>query len=211
MDVEVGPIFAVHVLLIAVFSFRFFGAPDLTRFKGYVSPSPLAGLVIILLLISDLVTPVPSSVLMTLAGSLYGVFWGTVIGSSGSLLASITGFYLVRKLGEGRLRSLITEEEIISMNDWFHHWGEGIVIISRMVPIVAETMSCFAGLTSISFKRFLVLLLLGTTPISFYYSYFGSRSQTVSEWSLPLVLGVTIPGALWIALHLENQLQKAGP
>jgi uncharacterized membrane protein YdjX (TVP38/TMEM64 family) len=70
-----------------------------------------------------------------------------------------------------------------------------------MVPMLTETMSCFAGLTGISFLRFLSIIIIGTIPVTVYYSYFGSQLHRVSEWSFPLAVGVIIPGILWIFLH----------
>lgn len=194
-------LFLFFLLLYLVFEWS--GVLTLQNTKDYVQSSgPLAGLIIALLLVSDLITPVPSSVLMTLAGSIYGVLWGTIIGSSGSLLSSVIGFFITRRWGKRRLR-VIGSTEIRSMNRWFHRWGEGILILSRMIPMLTETMSCFAGLTRIPFKRFLLLIVVGTIPITTFYSYFGSQAQSVSEWSLPLTAGVVVPGITWILLHLK--------
>ncbi len=199
-------LFVFFLLLYMVFEWS--GVLTLQNTKDYIQSSgPLAGVIIALLLVSDLITPVPSSVLMTLAGSIYGILWGTIIGSSGSLLSSVIGFFITRKLGKHRLR-LIDSAEVDSMDRWFLRWGEGILILSRMVPMLTETMSCFAGLTRIPVRRFLLLILIGTIPITIFYSYFGSRAQSVSEWSLPLTIGVMIPGILWILLHFKMRHEE---
>lgn len=168
----------------------------------------MAGFIIILLLVGDLLMSVPSSILMTLAGSVYGTVIGTVVGSVGSLLSSIIGFVVCRRFGGSITRRLISEKEIETMNKWFRRWGEGILILSRMLSMLPETMSCFAGLTRISFLRFRVLITIGTVPMAFFYSYFGSRSQTLADWSIPLILGVVVPGILWILLHLKMTQEK---
>ena len=162
----------------------------------------MAGGVIILLLASDIVTPVPSSVLMVLAGSLYGFIPGALIGFAGSVSASVAGFVLARTQ-KSKILQVIKKGDDKAMNRWFVRWGEGILILSRPVPMVAEAMSVFAGSTDISFKRFFSLISVGTAPMVIFYSYSGSIFQNVHEWSLPLVLGVGIPGALWLLLHLK--------
>lgn len=159
-----------------------------------------SGLIIIGLLTSDLVLPIPSSVVMTFSGLFYGFLAGALISTIGSLTGSITGFIIFRKKGQSFTKKLIDMDEQKSMNNWFNSYGEGILIISRMIPMLAETMACFAGLTKISFKRFLLFIAVGTIPISLYYSYFGSHLKTVSEWSLPLAIGIIIPGIIWIIL-----------
>lgn len=196
------------LFLLLYFIFEWSGVLTLQKTKEYVQSSgPFAGLLITLLLVSDLITPVPSSVLMTLAGSLYGTLWGTVIGS-GSLLSSIMGFFVTRRFGKHKALKLIDQKEIHSMNKWFHRWGEGILILSRMIPMLTETMSCFAGFTRISFKRFLLLISVGTVPVAIFYSYFGNKAQSVSEWSLPLTAGVAVPGIIWILLHLKMRSEE---
>jgi len=194
-------IFLIFLFLFAIFEFGGLISLESTR-EQVLSAGPLAGVVILVLLASDLIAPLPSSVLMTLAGSLYGTLGGALVSLTGSLAASLLGFYISRTQKE-RVKRIISREEERSMEMWFRRWGEGVLILSRMVPIVTETMSTFAGLTRISFPRFLALILIGTLPVSLYYSYFGSRAQSVSEWSLPLVAGVSVPGMVWIMLHFR--------
>ncbi len=189
------------IFLVSFLIFELTGILTLETAKTIVMGSgPLAGLMIIFLLTIDLILPVPSSVLMIMAGSFYGTIVGAVIGTIGSLTASVIGFFIARKISP---RILLSKKQTQAMNNWFSRWGEGILIISRMIPIVTETMATFAGLTKISFRRFLILASVGTIPTAFYYSYFGSISKSVSEWSLPLIAGITIPGLLWIILHLK--------
>ncbi len=171
-----------------------------TAEKWIKEAGPLAGFVIVLLLVSDLVTPVPSSILMTFSGSLYGIWGGTFFSTVGSVGASVIGFLLGR-FGKEGVSKIITRDDLRSMDGWFYRWGEGILILSRMIPMVTETMSCFAGITDISFRRFLLLILVGTVPMTFFYAYVGHMSESVSQWALPLILGIVVPGIAWIMMH----------
>jgi len=195
-------VFVLFFSLLFIF-FQISGIFTLEKSKAIVEATgSLAGVMIFLLLVSDLVTPVPSSILMTLAGNLYGPLWGTLLNTCASLLASVIGFMLCRYLARIKTRKFISEENEQSMNRWFHTWGEGILVLSRMLPMVTETMSCFAGLTSITFKRFFIFIFVGTLPISFFYAYFGSKATSIGEWSFPLIIGVLVPGLLWIVIQL---------
>lgn len=69
-----------------------------------------AAAIIIFFLVTDLILPMPSTVLMTLSGAFYGFYLGELINITGSLLASMAGFAITRRLGKTRLFLDKTEE-----------------------------------------------------------------------------------------------------
>lgn len=199
----------IPVILASMFFFLFIifelsGLITLEKIIYFVMGSgAFAGTIIIFLLVIDLILPMPSTVLMTFSGAFYGFFIGTLINITGSLLASLSGFVITRKLGKTRL--FLDKAEKRAMEEWFVKWGEGILILSKMIPIVSETMACFAGLTRISVRKFIVLSLLGIIPVSVYYAYFGSTSQNFSEWLFPLFFGIAIPTIIWSILKKSKE------
>jgi 3-dehydroquinate synthase len=193
------PLILASIFLFLFIIFEASGLITLEKINILVLESgSFAAAIIIIFLIIDLILPMPSTVLMTFSGAFYGVFIGTLINVTGSLLASLAGFAITRKLGKTRL--FLDKTEKRSMDEWFIRWGEGILIISKMIPIVSETMACFVGLTRISWRKFIILSLLGIIPVSVYYAYVGSTSENFSEWLLPLFFGIAIPIAVWSIL-----------
>ena len=194
----------IPVILASMFLFLFMifetsGLITLEKINFLVLESgPFAAAIIIFFLVIDLILPMPSTVLMTFSGAFYGIFIGTLINITGSLLASLAGFAITRKLG--KTRPFLDKAEKQSMDEWFIRWGEGILILSKMIPIMSETMACFAGLTGISWRKFIILSLLGIIPVSVYYAYVGSTSENFSEWLLPLFFGIAIPIVIWSIL-----------
>jgi uncharacterized membrane protein YdjX (TVP38/TMEM64 family) len=194
----------IPVILASIFFFLFIifelsGLMTLEKITSLVMGSgSFAAVIIIFFLVIDLVLPMPSTVLMTFSGAFYGIFIGALINITGSLLASLAGFAVTRKLGKTRL--FLDKTEKRSMDEWFIKWGEGMLILSKMIPVMSETMACFAGLTGISWRKFVILSLLGIIPVSVYYAYFGSTSQSFSEWLLPLFFGIAIPIIIWSML-----------
>jgi 3-dehydroquinate synthase len=199
----------IPVTLASIFLFLFIifetsGLITLEKINFLVMESgPFAAAIIIFFLVIDLILPMPSTVLMTFSGAFYGVFIGTLINVTGSLLASLAGFAITRKLGKARL--FLDKAEKQSMDEWFVKWGEGILILSKMIPIVSETMACFAGLTGISWRKFISLSLLGIIPVSVYYAYVGSTFENFSEWVLPLFYGIAIPIVIWSILKKSKE------
>jgi uncharacterized membrane protein YdjX (TVP38/TMEM64 family) len=198
------PLILASIFLFLFIIFEVSGLITLEKIRYFVMGSGAsAAAIIIFLLVIDLILPMPSTVLMTFSGAFYGFYLGTLINITGSLLASMAGFAITRKLGKARLFLDKTDER--AMDEWFVKWGEGILILSKMVPIVSETMACFAGLTGISGRKFIVLSLLGIVPVSAYYAYFGSISQNFSEWLLPLFFGIAIPVIIWSILKKSKE------
>lgn len=172
------------------------------------SSGQMAGLVIFLLLLIDIIIPVPSSVLIMFAGSIYGIFLGTFIGFTGSLGASFAGFFIMRRLRESVGKKLVGIEELGNMNIWFHKWGEIGLVLSRMIPMVTETMSFLAGLSKITWKRFFALTSFGALPMSIYYVYVGSISKSSVEWLTYLIIGFIIPATFWMIFQHFTQKKK---
>ncbi|WP_370867575.1 VTT domain-containing protein [Methanolobus sp.] len=66
-------------------------------------------------------------------------------------------------------------------------------MLSKMIPIVSETMACFAGLTGISWRKFIILSLLGIIPVSVYYAYVGRTSENFLSGYSHCFLGLQYP------------------
>jgi uncharacterized membrane protein YdjX (TVP38/TMEM64 family) len=198
--------FFLFVLFLGLFLFfEYSGILSLSDTEKIIyNHKEYAGIIIILILISDIITPIPSSIVMTISGNIYGFFWGAIISYIGAVLSALLGFLLFRNYGRKKTLHILGKKEYASMNKYFRVYGETIIIISRMFPMVTEVISCFAGLTKISIKRFFILVSLGTLPMVFYYAYFGSVAENASEWAMPLILGFLIPGVIWFFLSYKK-------
>lgn len=140
-------------------------------------------------LIADILLPIPSSVVMTISGKLLGFTIGGMVSFVGAVLASIICFYVCRKGGVKMYTRLIGEDDTNSIEQWFNKYGVYALIVSRPIPILAEVLSCVAGVTGFAPKTFIIANILGYLPLCFFYSWIGSEAAE----SLPLSLAVIIP------------------
>ncbi len=148
------------------------------------------------LLTLDVFLPVPSSVLMTLNGWFFGYARGAVVSLVGCLGAGWLGFGLGR-CGRGIVRRLISDRERQRVNDLLARGGWLLIVVSRPIPILAETVVILAGTTTLSLARVLVAVGLGSIPPSVVYGLAGSRAT--SWWASLLVFGgvVALAGLAW--------------
>ncbi|HEX7456136.1 MAG TPA: DedA family protein [Candidatus Nanoarchaeia archaeon] len=130
--------------------------------------------------------PLPSEIIMPFSGFLVASgkfnFWlVVVVGAAGNLAGSALmyglGFYgqerLVRRFVCGPGRFLVTEEELDLGERWFRKYGELIVLVSRIIPVVRTFISLPAGVARVGFFKFSFLTFLGSLCWSAFLAYLG--------------------------------------
>ena len=131
--------------------------------------------------------PLPSEIIMPFAGFLVSQgrfdFWIVVfVGALGNLVGSWIMYWfgywgqevVVRKFirNYGKF-VLVSEVELDRTEKWFRKWGDWIVFISRLLPIVRTFISVPAGIAKMNFLRFSVLTFVGSFLWSALLTYVG--------------------------------------
>ena len=125
-----------------------------------------AALIGITLLMVDVFLPIPSSLVMIANGALFGVALGTILSLVGNLGAAFTGFFLGR-LGGSLLARFVSLEQRERANRLLQKWGLLAIIVTRPVPLLAETTIIMAGTSKIGWKSMALASLAGFLPASF--------------------------------------------
>ena len=138
---------------------------DMIQASGYPG-------VALLMFAENLFPPIPSEVILPLAGFL--VYQGElrfvpalVVATVGSLAGALVLYALGRWGGRtlvlryGRLLR-VRESDLDRADAWFDRYGEAVVLLGRMVPGVRSLVSIPAGLAEMPVKRFVVLTVLGS-------------------------------------------------
>ena len=154
---------------------------------------------IVLLLAADVALPIPSSLVMVLSGAAFGVLWGSVVALVGSIAGEWIGFELVRRYGRGVSRGIVGAGEFERFSAFFERHGTLAVVLTRPLPVVMETMSLVAGLSSMSRAAFLGASLAGTAPIVVIYAYAGAVSRQVDSIvpAVVILVAVAACGYAW--------------
>lgn len=149
------------------------------------------------LLIADVLLPVPASLVMIAHGALFGVAWGTVLSLLGAVGAALFGFALGRR-GGPLLARLVPEDERRRADALLAEWGDLAIVITRPVPILAETVSILAGASPMGWGRMVAATLAGTLPAALIYALTGATARNLD--SVPLVFGLVlgVAGLFWI-------------
>lgn len=165
-----------------------------------------AATIIVLLLASDVVIPVPSTILMTVAGSIFGLFWGIIVTAVGSMSASITGYWIGKMGGRPLAQKVISQKELDSMERWSTAYGKWPVVLAKTLPMMAETVAVSAGIAQMPFISFSLFTLLGTAITCSLYVMAGENASSVEEVLMIVTAGFVI--AVLAATIIRHQLRR---
>jgi membrane protein DedA with SNARE-associated domain len=134
------------------------------------------GGVALLMFLENLVPPVPSELIMPLAGFVASqgelAYWAVLLaGTTGSFAGALFWFLVGRRIGEQRLRRFVdrygkwvtlTCEDIDQATEWFRRHGAASVFVGRLIPGVRTFISVPAGLSSMPLLVFSAYTIAGT-------------------------------------------------
>ena len=138
---------------------------------------PAAAIAGVLLLIADVLLPVPSSPIMVANGALFGIAGGTLLSLLGSVGAALAGFAIGRA-GNDLIRRFVTPREHERAGALLERWGVFAIAISRPIPIVAETVAILAGGSPVRWTQALLAAFAGSLVPAAVYAWAGASAQT---------------------------------
>ncbi|MCZ8323792.1 MAG: DedA family protein [Sphingomonadaceae bacterium] len=171
-----------------------------------------------LMLLETVFPPVPSEVIMTVAGVSAArgnmTLEGTILaGTAGAMLGNWFWYWLAMKFGEARMHVFIDKYSRWLTLDWdevergerlFAKYGSIIVLVARMIPTLRSLISIPAGIFKMPLGRFLVFSTIGTLGWSAALAgagyFLGSQFGDVEKWLGPLstaVIAAIVLTYLW--------------
>ena len=172
-----------------------------------------SALAVIVLLAADLLLPIPSSLIMILSGAAFGVLWGAILSFVGSVGGEWLGFELTRRYGRRAAVRLVGEDDVRRLERVVERHGAVAVAVTRALPVVMETMSVVAGLSTMTRRAFLLASLVGTAPIVVAYAYAGAVSRQAGSLVPAVVMLVAVAGCgfVWYRARIAPALPERPP
>ena len=207
------------VLALILVPFVLFEEP-ITRWAREWLASPQApwvfGLGIAALLASDVLLPVPSSLVSIGAGALLGFGGGMFASSAGMTMGCIAGYWVGQRGARRPAEKLIGASEMAKLERAQRQWGEWMVLLVRPVPVLAEASVVFAGMGAMRFSRFLLMTTLANVLISGIYAWIGSSvmvtATSVHDFKMKAIDGheVSLADYKGKVLLIVNVASKCG-
>ena len=190
-------------VLMMVLFLVLFGIAEWLQVPLLTDPGPLlaeggwiAAAVGVGLLVVDVALPVPSSLVMIAHGALFGVVGGTLLSLLGSLGAALFGFWIGRRGGPLFAR-LVPEDERRRADALLQEWGDLAIVVTRPVPILAETVAILAGASLMSPGRMVLATLAGSLPAALLYALTGATARGLDNTVLVFSLVLLVAGLFW--------------
>jgi membrane protein DedA with SNARE-associated domain len=194
---------------------------------GVVDQLGYVGL-LLLVALENLFPPLPSELILPLAGFLVGqgrmdFVLAFAFATAGSVLGALMLYGIGAVVGEERVRRwirripLLEERDVDIGQDWFVRHGGKAVFFGRLVPIVRSVISLPAGLERMPLWRFVIfttagsslwnLLLIGAGWI------LGDRWEEIRPWitryEIVVIVAVAVAFVAFVAYRLRRLRGRA--
>ena len=126
-------------------------------------------------LASDVLLPVPSSIVSTLGGAALGAVGGTLASCLGMMISCLLGYWLGRT-GRPLGKRLVGAAEMKRLDNLERRIGDWAIVAVRAVPVLAEASTILAGMGQMRPARFIWLSALSNLGVSAVYAIIGSLS-----------------------------------
>ena len=189
--------------------------------------------VVVLMAIESTAVPLPSEVVMPMAGwrliadrglGFEFVLLAGLFGGIGSVIGSLAEYYVARAGGRPLIEKygkylLITRKDIERADRWFATRGEITILVGRLIPGVRHFISIPAGVSRMNVPRFAIFTFVGAFPWSLALAWagyvLGQNFEEIRGFTRPFVLPVVIIvflAALWIIrgriLEIREETQQ---
>jgi membrane protein DedA with SNARE-associated domain len=180
--------------------------------------------VVIMMAIESACIPLPSEVIMPLAGQYLiktGDNWVAILqagffGAVGCVLGSTIAYWvgalggrpLVEKYGK---YLLINKHHLHTADRWFEKYGEATAFFSRLLPVIRTFISFPAGVSRMNFPKFVLYTFLGSFPWSAGLAWAGSVWQpraireALRPFDIPIIAIIVILVIWFVIRNLRNR------
>jgi len=179
--------------------------------------------IFLLMFVESCGIPMPSEVIMPFSGFLVSSgalnFWSVVfVGAFGNLVGSWLAYYIGAKGGRPLIEKygkyiLISKHDLNLADKWFLKYGDFIVFVGRLLPVIRTYISFPAGISKMNFKKFSIYTFLGAFPWCVLFTWFGVKMEnhwneiqkTLHNFDM-LMLFIVIGAITWyVWRHLKNR------
>lgn len=146
-------------------------------------------------LAADVFLPVPSSLVSTASGALFGLPAGTLVSWIGMTAGCLIGYLVGLKAGAPLIERLAGRSELDRAERARERYGAWTIILFRAVPVLAEVSVLLAGLSRMPAGRFLLLSALSNLGISAAYAAVGAMAYGSGAFLIAFAGAILLPAA----------------
>lgn len=158
------------------------------------------------LLAADVVLPVPSSLVSTAAGFLFGLWKGAAVCWTGMTIACWSGYWLGAS-ASGWVARFVGAKDIRRAAALADRFGDWALAICRPIPVLAEASVVLAGTLHTDRPKFGAITAISNLGISLVYSAIGAYSMKAESFLLAFAGAIAAPALALAALRVWQKIR----
>ncbi|HRR34321.1 MAG TPA: VTT domain-containing protein [Kiritimatiellia bacterium] len=160
----------------------------------------LAGCLLAGLLATDILVPVPSSLVSTACGMVLGFWIGTLASFVGMSITTAIG-YLMGRYAAAPVGRLIGEAEFAMLEAFHRRHGVWLLLALRPVPVLAEASAVFSGVSRLPAARVVAVMALGNAAVSAVYAAIGAWGTCTDSFIPAFLVALALSGVMMVILQ----------
>ena len=158
-------------------------------------------------LISVILAPIPSNITAAVGGVLFGTLQSFLLTWAAVVVGSMAVFLLARALGKRFVQSFVGKKVSDKYLDIIRRKRDTFLLLAFLFPFFPDDIICIlAGLTDVSWKRFLVLCLVARPWGLLVASAVGGSALDIPIWGM-VILGVIGVAVFLLAMKYGDRLE----
>lgn len=169
---------------------------NVEELRKFVKESGQWGILVLfgLTLLQVVVLPIPAAVTILIGVLMYGSTVSFIVSTLGTIAGSIICFLLGKFFGYRVVAWIIGDEKAKKYADFINEKGKISFIVMLLFPFFPDDILCMtAGLTKMTFKFFIITVVLTRPVMIAFVSYFGTGDIIpFSGWGIPVWIGMFV-------------------
>lgn len=172
--------------------------PFVERLKSDPPSATAVFISVAAILASDLVLPVPSGPISTIAGSQLGIAAGTLASLVGMTIGGIVAFSLARRWGRPLAERFAGGAQLAELETATSRHGIWLVLLTRPLPVLAEAAVLLVGTLQMSWRAFLPTLIFSNLVIAAIYAVVGhyASEQQCLAWAVCFAIALPVAATM---------------
>jgi len=162
---------------------------------------------IILQILQVVITPISHYAVSIAGGYIFGLWLGALYNFIGRVIGTIIAFYLARYIGKKIVEKVVNKQTQEKYNYLFEK-GKVLLFLAYFLPLFPDDeISYLAGLSNLSAKLFIPLIVLGHISGSLSLAYIGNGIKSVSDPLFITLSLITLIGGV-VFIYCYNKITK---
>lgn len=129
----------------------------------------------IFMAVQGLLMPIPSEMVLLMAGAMWGIWGGFIAGFLGSIFAAVLCYWIAAMGGGPVVEKFVGAENIEAIDVYLQKTGAPVVFVLRAFPLMSfDIVSYVSGLVKLDFWKYLLANLLGCITRALFWSWLGN-------------------------------------